>query len=103
MTEEETEAQGKKQTGGRVPCEVNMDTGVELSESKGAGLCCRRTPGVPKGRRMKPGELSSQLRGRQGDEEKETVWASVWVSLKGCCYSEVWEGLGGNGQEPGCE
>lgn len=49
------------------------------------------------------GVLGSQLRARQGDQEKEIVWASVWVSLKGCWYSEVWEGPGGSGQEPGCE
>lgn len=32
---------------------------------------------------------------------EENTWASVWVSLKGCCYPEVWEGLGELG--PGCE
>lgn len=52
---------------------------------------------------MKLGELSSQLRARHGDQGKEIVWASVWVSLKGRCYSAVWEGLGGSGQEPRCE
>lgn len=37
---------------------------------------------------MKPGELG---------EGKETVGATVWVSLNGCCYPE---GLGGARREP---
>lgn len=37
----------------------------------------------------------SPLRARQGDQEKETV-PGVWGSLRGCCYSEGWEGQGGS-------
>lgn len=58
-------------------------------------MCCRRTPGIPKGCRMKLGELSSQLRQAGGPREGNSLGKCVGEFERVLLFRRV----GGAGRE----